>query len=110
MCISESAPLRISRRAHRPSRCGVLGCPRRLHAYLISALLPPSFFQAAVNTTKLVVGVGSFSLPAAFRMSGMVGGVIGIPLLAVWAAFAMKLMVDVREDLGPRASYFDCGR
>jgi len=69
-----------------------------------------SLFQAAVNTTKLVVGVGSFSLPKAFQYSGMLGGVLGVPLLCVWAAFAMKLMVDVRESLGAGARYFDCGR
>lgn len=63
-----------------------------------------------MNTTKLVVGVGSFALPQAFKLSGMVGGIIGIPLLGVWAAFAMKLMVDVRKDLGPGSRYFDCGR
>lgn len=69
-----------------------------------------TMFQAAVNTTKLVVGVGSFALPQAFELAGMAGGILGIPLLAAWCAFSMKLMVDVRLDIGPQAVYYDVGR
>ena len=73
-------------------------------------LLCNSAFQAAVNATKLVVGVGSFALPKAFELAGMVGGILGIPLLALWCTWCLKIMVQVRDSMGLHTSYTDVGK
>lgn len=67
-------------------------------------------FQAGVNVMKLVVGVGSFALPAAFAEAGMLGGVCGIILVAGLTAYCVKLIRACAVEVGPQSTYFDIAR
>ena len=37
--------------------------------------------EATFNILKLVMGVGTFALPRAFKLSGVCGGLVGLPIL-----------------------------
>lgn len=66
--------------------------------------------QATVSVLKLVVGVGSFALPAAFAQSGLYGGAAGVILVAVLSAYCVYLYTLAKAKVSPTASYFEVGR
>ena len=53
--------------------------------------------QATFSIVKGVAGAGIFALPFAFLQAGLVGGVLGVTLLAFLSASSIKLLVRVKR-------------
>lgn len=66
--------------------------------------------QASASVVKLVVGVGSFALPSAFVKAGLLGGLVGLPVLAAMCMYCVWLLAQCKRHIGDRCSYYDIGR
>ena len=51
---------------------------------------------------KANLGPGLFAIPAAFKDAGLVGGSIGVPLMALLSIHCMHLLVKCTEELKSR--------
>eukprot|EP00164_Ancoracysta_twista_P015297 GFYU01025237.1.p1 GENE.GFYU01025237.1~~GFYU01025237.1.p1 ORF type:complete len:417 (+),score=97.55 GFYU01025237.1:89-1252(+) len=51
--------------------------------------------------TKCVIGAGSFALPKAMQEAGVVGGVVGMTLLAAVTVYTIKILIMSKNSMGP---------
>lgn len=47
--------------------------------------------QATTSLIKGIIGAGTFSMPWAFRQSGLLAGIIVVFILALWSAHTIKV-------------------
>jgi amino acid permease len=48
--------------------------------------------------TQLIVGVGSYAMPRAFACAGLWGGIVGVPVAALWCVYTMHLLLLCKEE------------
>jgi proton-coupled amino acid transporter len=58
--------------------------------------------RTLIYLIKANLGPGLFAIPAAFKDAGLVGGSIGVPLMALLSIHCMHLLVNSTEELKSR--------
>ena len=73
-----------------------------------------STFSATISVMKLVVGIGSYALPKAFSLVGLLGGLILTPLMALMCAWSISLLVTTKakfsQSIGMNCNYNQLAR
>mmetsp|Transcript_14035 Transcript_14035/g.34039 ORF Transcript_14035/g.34039 Transcript_14035/m.34039 type:complete len:445 (+) Transcript_14035:2-1336(+) len=65
-----------------------------------------SDFRAFVNILKSYIGSGVLGLPFAYSQGGMVAGMIGMSIVALFSTIAVFLLLDCKAKLGRHARTF----